>query len=145
MFSVSLKAIGVMAAAAASLGALHLETASGGNVLVASLEQSAFFRPVSGALKQDINRATKSDRLEGVVRSASPQQTIELSLVGISDTSVLVRVPIAQPQGQLAPVQTKPAVVPARGTATKRLVACEPIASILTEAGRTMAAGRCIT
>lgn len=144
MFSVSLKAIGVMAAAAASLGALHLETASGGNVLIASLEQSAFFRPVSGPLKQDVHRAAKSDRLDGVVRSASPQQTIELSLVGVSDTSVLVRVPIAQP-GQLAPVQTKPAVGPARGTATKRLVACEPIASILTEAGRTMAAGRCVT
>ncbi len=144
MFSVSLKAIAVMAAAVASLGALHLETASGGNVLIASLEQSAFFRPVSGLLKQDIHRAAKSDRLDGVVRSASPQQTIELSLVGVSDTSVLVRVPIAQP-GQLAPVQTKPAIVPARGTATKRLVACEPIASILTEAGRTMAAGRCVT
>lgn len=145
MVSVSLKAIGVMAAAAASLGALHLEAASGGNVLVASLEQSALFRPVSSALRQDINRAAKSDRLDGVARSASPQRTIALSLVGVSDTSVLVRVPIAQPQGQLAPVQTKPAVAPARGTATKRLVACEPIASILTEAGRTMAAGRCIT
>ncbi len=145
MFSVSLKVIGVMAAAAASLGALHLEAASGGNVLVASLEQSSFIRPVGGALQQDINRAAKSDRLGGVVRSASPQQTIELSLVGVSDTSVLVRVPMAQPQGQLTPVQTKPAVSPVRGPAAKRLVACEPIASLLTEAGRTMAAGRCIT
>jgi hypothetical protein len=147
MFSLSSTVIGVMAAAAASFGALHFEAASGGDAhsRVASLKQNGPVETMSSAVQQHINRAAKSDRLDVANRSAPAERTIALSIVGMGDTSVLVRVPVAQPQGRRGPIQKKPVLTPARGNATRKLVACEPIASLLTEAGRTMAAGRCVT
>ena len=87
-----------------------------------------------------INRAAKADRAGSAVPSDVPMQTISLKLNGLSDTSVLVRVPVAQAirPSSFAPSWTKPGN-------DKRTVACEPVVSVLTEVARQLQPGRCVT
>jgi hypothetical protein len=86
-----------------------------------------------------INRATKTDRAAGVAVSPTPTQTISLQLNGVSDTSVLVRIPVAQAgKGSSAPSLLK-------SGNDKMAVACEPAVSVLTEIAKQLAPGRCVT
>jgi hypothetical protein len=88
-----------------------------------------------------INRAAKADRIAGVARSDVPTQTISLRLNGVSDTSVLIRIPLAQAAGgggASAPSWTRPGD-------GKPTVACEPVVSVLTDIARQLAPGRCVT
>ena len=87
-----------------------------------------------------INRAAKADRAGTAARSDVAMQTISLQLNGLSDTSVLVRVPVAQAvrPGPFAPSWMK------SGT-DKRAVACEPVVSVLTEVAKQLEPGRCVT
>jgi hypothetical protein len=87
--------------------------------------------PSSGA---DINRAAKADRAAGVPASVARTQTISLRLDGLSDTSVLVRVPLAH--AARATSFAKPG---------DRKVACEPVVSVLTEVAKLLEPGRCVT
>lgn len=85
-----------------------------------------------------INRAAKSDRAS-VPALSGQTQTIALRHNGVTDTSVLVRVPVAKAarNGSTPPV-TKPA--------GKRIaVACEPPVSVLTEVAKLLEPGRCVT
>jgi len=84
-----------------------------------------------------INRAAKADR--GVV-IASPRQTrtIVLQLDGLSETSVLLRVPIAEE------TRARPAA-PSLMRPGKTAVACEPMVSVLTEVAKQLQPGRCVT
>jgi hypothetical protein len=86
-----------------------------------------------------VNRTAKADRAP-VPRSDVPTQTISLQLSGISDTSVLVRIPVAQAvnKGSSAPSLFK------SGNG-KMTVACEPAVSVLTEIAKLLAPGRCVT
>ena len=85
-----------------------------------------------------INRATKTDRAAGVAGSAQTR-TILLRPEGLPDTSVLVRIPMAQAgRNGSAPSLTKS---PAR----KMAVACEPMVSVLSEVGKLLQPGRCVT
>ena len=86
-----------------------------------------------------VNRTAKADRAP-VVRSDTPTQTISLQLNGVSDTSVLVRIPVAQAanRGSSAPSLLK------SGNG-KMAVACEPAVSVLTEIAKQLAPGRCVT
>jgi hypothetical protein len=95
----------------------------------------------SGTPTTAINRAAKADRIAGVARSDVPTQTISLRLNGVSDTSVLVRIPLAQAAsggGASAPSWTRPGD-------GKQTVACEPVVSVLTDIARQLAPGRCVT
>jgi hypothetical protein len=87
----------------------------------------------------EINRAAKTDRAGSAVRSDVAMQTISLKLNGLSDTSVLVRVPVAQAvrPSSFAPSWTK--------SGDKRTVACEPVVSVLTEVAKLLEPGRCVT
>jgi hypothetical protein len=82
-----------------------------------------------------VNRTAKADRAP-VPRSDMPTQTISLQLSGVSDTSVLVRIPVAQAAN--APSLFK------SGNG-KMAVACEPAVSVLTEIAKQLAPGRCVT
>jgi hypothetical protein len=123
------KAFGVIAVAL-SLGAVQL----------------AFGRDLSGGLQVDegtspstINRATKTDRAAAVAGPAIPMQTIQLRLQGLSDTSVLIRVPVAQ-------ARNRSSVLPVPKSLDRKMaVACEPVASVLTEAAKQLEPGRCVT
>src|SRR3984885_15683936 len=66
-----------------------------------------------------VNRAAKTDRATGIAGSAARTRTIMLRPKGLPDTSVLVRIPMAQAR---APLVTKS---PDR----KMAVACEPMVS----------------
>ena len=97
----------------------------------------------------DINRAAKTDR--AALRAAPGQtETITIRSVGLDDTSVVLRVPVAQqevreevrnpPAAPAKPGATKPGA-----TKTKMTVACEPPVSVLTEVAKLLQPGRCVT
>jgi hypothetical protein len=87
-----------------------------------------------------INRATKTDRAAGVAGSAVQTRTILLRPEGQPDTSVLVRIPMAQARpGASGPSLTK------SPDHRKMAVACEPMVSVLSEVGKLLQPGRCVT
>ena len=88
-----------------------------------------------------VNRAAKTDRAAGVAGAALPTQTISLPLNGVSDTSVLVRVPIAQ-AGRSGSSSTPSWLKSGTG---KRAVPCEPVVSVLTDLAKRLEPGRCVT
>jgi hypothetical protein len=118
---------GILGASAVSLTFGAVQFASGRDL--GSLSQVAL---ISAGL--DINRTAKTDRAAAMPASAGRTQTISLRLGGVSDTSVLVRVPVAQaaPDTSFA----KPG---------ERKVACEPVVSVLTEVAKQLQPGRCVT
>lgn len=92
-----------------------------------------------------INRSAKTDRAARTAGSAEQTQTISLRPESLSDTSVLVRVPVAKKpesnarNGSLAPSLFK------TGDRRKATVACEPMVSVLTEVAKQLQPGRCVT
>ena len=101
----------------------------------------------SAAPGTPINRAAKADR--AVVPAAIGQtQTIALRPDGMTDTSVLVRVPVAKEESKAVRNETRngPAVPPAtRPIPKKTTIACEPPVSVLTEVAKLLQPGRCVT
>ncbi len=87
-----------------------------------------------------INRATKADRGARIAAPAAPTQTISLQLNGLSDTSVLVRIPAAEIARSGG---STPSMVKSGGGTTA--VACEPVVSVLTEVAKQLEPGRCVT
>jgi len=86
-----------------------------------------------------INRAAKADRIAGAAGSAAQTRTIALRLDAFSDTSFLVRVPLAKaPESPSVPPKAKPA-------GRRPMVACEPVVSLLTEVAKLLQPGRCVT
>ena len=73
----------------------------------------------------------------------APTRTIVLRLDSLTDTSVLVRMPVARP----ADKDTRNAPSPAlkKSGDRKIAVACEPPVSVLTEIAKLMQPGRCVT
>jgi hypothetical protein len=93
-----------------------------------------------GTPATEINRTAKADRAGSFVRSDVATRTISLQFNGLSETSVLIRVPVAQAsrRSSFAPSWIK------SGT-DKRTVACEPVVSVLTEVAKQLEPGRCVT
>jgi hypothetical protein len=87
-----------------------------------------------------INRASKADRVAGVAGSPSQTRTISLRLDGFSDTSFLVRVLVANGAGNSSSV---PSVI--KPGNRKMMMACEPVVSVLSEVGKLLQPGRCVT
>ena len=90
-----------------------------------------------------INRAAKADRA-AVPFSPGPSRTISLRPDGLTDTSVLVRVPAAREARNETRDRPSPPSVPRSGT-RKTTVACEPVVSVLTEIAKLLEPGRCVT
>jgi hypothetical protein len=94
---------------------------------------------VADASTASINRATKADRAARVAGPTLQTQTVSLRLNDLSDTSVLIRVPLArETRGWTPALLTKSGA----GNAT---VACEPVVSVLTEVAKRLQPGRCVT
>jgi hypothetical protein len=100
------------------------------------LTGGVFHRLQATSTAPAINRATKADRATVVASTGGPTRTISLHLDGLTDTSVLVRIPVAQ-AGRSAPEWTKPG--------NDRPVACEPVVSVLTDIAKRLQPGRCVT
>jgi hypothetical protein len=96
----------------------------------------------------DINRTAKADR---VVLKAAPSQTetITVRSVGLDDTSIVMRVPVAQAPAVQGPVVREevrnPPAAPAKPGRSRMTVACEPPVSVLTEVAKLLQPGRCVT
>jgi len=122
---------GVFAALAvsATLGAAQL--ASGHDLI--GRRQVAATAPEEG-----VNRAAKANR--DVAKVAPGQvRTIALRFKELTDTSVLVRVPVAKEEARNRPV------APLKSGKSKNAVACEPPVSVLTEVAKLLEPGRCVT
>ena len=123
------KAILAALAITAAFGAVQL--ASGHDL--ASLRQLASTTPAA-----EVNRAAKADR--AALRAAQRQtETITIRNVGLDDTSVVVRVPVAREE-----IRNRPAS-PAKPGVSKNAIACEPPVSVLTEVAKLLQPGRCVT
>ncbi|WP_213741304.1 hypothetical protein [Bradyrhizobium sp. dw_411] len=131
--------IGVLSAVAVSLTFGAAQFAMGRDLSINPqdrLQQSMEDLATSGTA---INRAAKTDRATGVAGSPAQSRTIMLRPQGQPDTSVLLRIPVAQAARKgLAPSLTKS---PDR----KMAVACEPMVSVLSEVAKLLQPGRCVT
>jgi hypothetical protein len=85
-----------------------------------------------------VNRGAKADRAAAPSGSPALLQTISLKLNGVSDTSILVRTPVAGATPSVASPPAKPAT-------RRTMAACEPVVSVLTEVARRLQPGRCVT
>lgn len=95
---------------------------------------------VADASAASVNRAPKTDRAARMAGPAIQTRTVSLRLDDLSNTSVLLRVPVAREtrSGMPASLLMKSGA----GTAT---VACEPTVSVLTEVAKRLQPGRCLT
>ena len=99
----------------------------------------------SGTSEASINRAAKADRAARLPEGATQSRTVSVRLYGLSDTSVVVRIPVARDarNAPSAPLVTKPGDRKSRDR--KFAVACEPVVSVLTEIAKQLQPGRCVT
>ena len=124
---------GIFGAIAVSLTFGAIQFASGHDL--AGTQQNPAGSPDSA-----INRAAKADRAAAVTASAIPTRTISLRFNALSDTSVLVRVPVAKEARN-----TPPAPSFKKSGDRKLAIACEPVVSVLTEVAKLLQPGRCVT
>jgi hypothetical protein len=72
-------------------------------------------------------------------------QTFAIQPSALTDTSVLVRVPVSVP-GKEANDVIAPRVVPSlTKSSAKPTIACEPSVSVLTDVAKDLAPGRCLS
>jgi hypothetical protein len=115
-----------------SLGAAQY--ASGSDLVGLARQSTA----AATAPEAAINREAKADRANAPA-NALQTRTISVSVDGLSDTSILVRVPVARKEARNAPVPT------VSKQPVARTVACEPVVSVLTEVAKQLQPGRCVT
>jgi hypothetical protein len=123
---------GILGASAVSLTFGAVQFASGRDL--GSLSQGPALEVTLASAGLGIDRTAKGDRAASVSALAGRTQTISLRLEGLSDTSVLVSVPVAHAARDTS--FAKPG---------DRKVACEPVVSVLTEVAKQLQPGRCIT
>jgi hypothetical protein len=118
----------------------------------AGRDLSGYARSSPANFEASINRSAKTDRAAGVAGVPVQTRTISLPLYGLSDMSVLVRIPVAREarNGAFAPLVTKSGDRKTgsgdRKTGDRKLaVACEPVVSVLTEIAKQLQPGRCVT
>lgn len=137
--------LGMMVASLAFSGVQFGMASDRGNVPGDASLQSA---PDASAM---VNRLAKSDR-GTVVRASVPSATLAFQLLGLKQTTVAMRMPIAgAPQLQTA--SDAPAAAPPKTNvsrepvtkATKAMIACELVVSPLTEVAKQLGPGRCLT
>ncbi len=119
---------------------------------VAEPQTTGLADPQATGIANTINRASKADRANVVDRVAGSNeetQTISLRPESLSDTTVLVRMPVARkPETDARNGRTAPSPSPSlfkSGDRRKPTVACEPMVSVLTEVAKQLQPGRCVT
>jgi hypothetical protein len=89
--------------------------------------------------EQDVNRAAKADRA-AAPSAIGKTETISLKLDSLAETSVAIRVPVTREEARSRP--RAPDLV---RSGERRLTACEPVVSVLTEVAKRLQPGRCVT
>jgi len=95
-----------------------------------------------------VNRAAKADRGTLASGPAARTRTISLHFDSLADTSVLIRLPVANEANKDADKQARNSSAGRSMLLSpdhKRTVACEPVVSVLTEVAKRLPPGRCIT
>jgi hypothetical protein len=133
-------AIGIFGTIALSLTMGAAQFASGRDLEAAQDRLENAFQEPLAAVGIAVNRGSKADRLAGMAGSPAPTRTISLRLDSFSDTSFLVRVPVASGAGNSSSVPSG-----IRPGNRKLTVACEPVVSVLTEVAKLLQPGRCVT
>ena len=128
---------GILGTLAVSLSLGAAQYASGSDLVGLARQATAVVSEVTG--QATINREAKADRADAPP-NALQTRTISVSVDGLSDTSILVRVPVPRKEAR----NTPPAPVLAKQPVV-RTVACEPVVSMLTEVAKQLQPGRCIT
>ncbi len=124
------------------LGAIAVSLSFGAAQLASGSDLGVLQQDTAPAAEATVNRDAKADRADAPAMSLKTQ-TISVKVDGLSDTSILLRVPVAQPSrkearnGPPAPTVSKAPVA--------RTVACEPVVSVLTEVAKQLQPGRCVT
>jgi hypothetical protein len=131
--SVSQIATGILGAAAVSV-ALGAVTFASGNDLVAARADAIQTGTAA------INRSAKSDRADGVRAAQGRSRTISVRPEGLSETSILIRLP-----AKLREEARTRLPLPGLANPRKLTVACEPVVSVLTEVAKQLQPGRCVT
>ncbi len=140
MARISTSLLGAAAAVLALSGA-HLEMASGNDLGSFGMRHgnAALIAP-GGA--PEINRSGKGDRDVVTVPSRQSLRTVSIQVDQLAHTSVLIRVPADQVRGDSTPA---PAARPVKPNSSRRMIACEPVVSGLTEVAKVLDSGRCVT
>jgi len=123
---------GILGAVAVSLTFGAAQFASGSDI-------RGFQQVSAPAAEAGVNREAKADRADAPASSLKTQ-TISVRVDGLSDTSILVRVPVARKEAR----NTAPAPI-VTNQPVSRTVACEPVVSVLTEVAKQLQPGRCVT
>ena len=124
----------------AIFGAIAVSLSFGAVQLAPAHDLSDVSQPAQNTSEAVINRAAKADRVVATAGSAVQTRTIALRLDSLSNTSVLVRMPIA------IEARNGPATPSAKKSGDRKMaVACEPPVSVLTEVAKLLQPGRCVT
>ena len=121
---------GIFGALAVSLTLGAVQFASGHDLVG---RQAVANTPGTSASETGINRTAKADRA-AVPVSHVQTRTVALRLDGLTETSVLIRVPVAEGSRVRSLLRTERAAI-----------ACEPVVSVLTELAKELQPGRCVT
>jgi hypothetical protein len=124
------------------LGVIAVSLSFGAAQLASGSDLQGLSRSSAPAAEATVNREAKTDRADAPAMSLKTQ-TISVKVDGLSDTSVLVRVPVA-PASRKEARNTPPAPTVSKQPVA-RTVACEPVVSVLTEVARQLQPGRCVT
>jgi hypothetical protein len=124
----------------AILGAIAVSLTLGAVQFASGRDLAGIRQSPRGAPETAINRAAKADRAARVLGMTMQTQTISLRLDGLSDTSVLIRMPLAKATRSISP---PPSLLKSGGR--KMAVACEPVVSVLTDLAKQLEPGRCVT
>lgn len=146
----SYMASGTLGAAAAvlALGAVHLEVASGNDVLgPVQRGDASVITPARAAdneaLVTNVDRSAKGDRDTTVTPGGGI--TLSFKVPSLPDTSVLVRVPVGEAADALRKAPGSTTGSSKGSSAGTRPVACEPVVSVLTDVAKRLEPGRCVT
>ena len=126
--------VGISGALALSLvsGAAEFAPIAGNATPITQGRSLSSSSSIAGAT--GVNRGSKADRVAAPAGSPALTRTISLKLHGFSDTTFLVRIPVA--------IANSPATRP---VIRRPVMACEPVVSVLTEVAKRLQPGRCIT
>ena len=122
-------------AAALTLGAVHLEVASGNDLLGPVQRSNAGL----SSTVPDVNRGVKGDRQTAGGRTEGV--TISFRVPGVEDTSVALRVPTGEANAQ----KRSPDSANNVPTGRRQQIACELTVSQMSPVAKQLQPGRCLT
>ena len=132
-----------VATATLVLSAVHLEVASGNDLDTFRMRYGSATLLAPGSAQQ-INRESKGDRDVVSAPSKEVLRTVSIQVDQLAHTSVLIRVPVERLGESASPSSQRPVKLDPKAS-PRRIVACEPVVSALTEVAKLLDSGRCVT